>query len=241
MEHTPDRQAIIEQFAALYPFDLDDFQIEAISKFLDGDSVMVAAPTGTGKTIVAEFGVYEAFRCQGRVIYTTPIKALSNQKFRDLRDQYGDEVGLLTGDVTEKPEAPILVMTTEVLRNMLLQTPWNIESVDCVIFDEVHYIADTERGTTWEEAIILCPQHVQLICLSATVSNADEIAGWITRTHRPIHLIMHEERAIPLALYYFLEKKLRPVIDHEGNVVDDFSGYGGEIRKQIRRRGFTPE
>ena len=117
---------------------------------------------GTGKTIVAEFGVYEAFRRSGRVIYTTPIKALSNQKFRDLREIYGDEVGLLTGDVTENRDAPIVVMTTEVLRNMLLQTPWDLDDVDCVIFDEIHYLADPERGTTWEEAIILCPEHVQL-------------------------------------------------------------------------------
>jgi len=159
----PTTAEIIDQFAALYPFELDPFQIEALERFLGGDSVMVAAPTGTGKTLVAEFGVYEAFRRQGRVIYTTPIKALSNQKFRDLREIYYDQVGLLTGDVTENPGAPILVMTTEVLRNMLLQTPWEVESVDCVIFDEVHYIADPERGTTWEEAIILCPEHIQLI------------------------------------------------------------------------------
>ncbi len=237
----PTTAEIIDQFEALYPFNLDPFQREALEKFMGGDSVMVAAPTGTGKTLVAEFGVYEAFRRQGRVIYTTPIKALSNQKFRDLREIYRDQVGLLTGDVTENPAAPILVMTTEVLRNMLLQTPWEIETVDCVIFDEVHYIADTERGTTWEEAIILCPEHVQLICLSATVSNADEIAGWIGRTHRPIHLITHYERAIPLALYYYLDKKLRPVIDHNGDIVGDFSKYGGEIRRQMRRGGITPE
>ena len=239
-EH-PSSSEIIDQFGALYPFDLDPFQVEALELFLSGDSVMVAAPTGTGKTLVAEFGVYEAFRRQGRVIYTTPIKALSNQKFRDLRAIYHDQVGLLTGDVTENADAPILVMTTEVLRNMLLQTPWEIENVDCVIFDEVHYIADQERGTTWEEAIILCPEHVQLICLSATVSNADEIAGWISRTHRPIHLIVYRERAIPLALFYYLDKKLRPVIDHNGDVVGDFSRYGGEIRRRSRRGGITPE
>ncbi|CAN5752025.1 hypothetical protein BH23CHL2_BH23CHL2_02280 [soil metagenome] len=241
LSQQPTTTEIIDQFGALYPFELDPFQREALEQFLSGDSVMVAAPTGTGKTLVAEFGVYEAFRRQGRVIYTTPIKALSNQKFRDLREIYRDQVGLLTGDVTEKPEAPILVMTTEVLRNMLLQTLWEIETVDCVIFDEVHYIADPERGTTWEEAIILCPEHVQLICLSATVSNADEIAGWISRTHRPIHLIMYQQRAIPLALYYYLDKKLRPVIDHSGEVVGDFSKHGGEIRRQMRRGGISPE
>jgi ATP-dependent RNA helicase HelY len=230
----------LDQFSALYSFPLDDFQIAAIETFMNGDSVMVAAPTGTGKTVVAEFGVYESFRRGGQVIYTTPIKALSNQKFRDLRVIYGDQVGLLTGDVTENSRAPILVMTTEVLRNMLLQTPWDLDSVDCVIFDEVHYIADQERGTTWEEAIILCPEHIQLICLSATVSNAGEIADWISRTHRPVQLITHDQRAIPLALYYYLDKKLRPVIDHNGVQVGDFPKVGGEIRQRARQSGMNP-
>jgi ATP-dependent RNA helicase HelY len=236
-----EREETLTQFASLYPFPLDRFQLDAIHTFLDGDSVMVAAPTGTGKTVVAEFGVYESFRRGGRVIYTTPIKALSNQKFRDLRAIYGDNVGLLTGDVTENSGAPIVVMTTEVMRNMLLQSPWELDTVDCVIFDEVHYIADTERGTTWEEAIILCPEHIQLICLSATVSNAEEIAAWIARTHRPIRLITHFERAIPLALYYYYNKKLRLVIDHNGNQVGDYSEAGGEIRKRMNRGGLTAE
>ena len=126
---------------------------------------MVAAPTGTGKTVLAEVGIYEGVRRRGRVFYTTPIKALSNQKFRDLRQTYGEEVGLLTGDVSERPEAQVVVMTTEVLRNMLLQTPWELDTVDVVIFDEIHYLADPERGTTWEESIILCPEHIQLVCL----------------------------------------------------------------------------
>jgi ATP-dependent RNA helicase HelY len=234
-------QDAIDQFSALYPFQLDDFQREAIATFLAGDSVMVAAPTGTGKTVVAEFGVYESFRRGGRVMYTTPIKALSNQKFRDLRNFYGDSVGLLTGDITENPQAQIIVMTTEVLRNMLLQSPWELDMVDCIIFDEVHYIADPERGTTWEEAIILCPEHIQLICLSATVSNAQEIADWITRTHRPIELITHFERAIPLALYYFFNRKLRLVIDHDGNQVADYSKSGGEARRLLNRGGMSRE
>ena len=176
----------IAQFESHYPFALDAFQRQAIQTLLSGDSVMVAAPTGTGKTVVAEFGVWEAFKRTGRVIYTTPIKALSNQKYRDLRTIYGEQVGLLTGDVSENRDARVVIMTTEVLRNMLLQTPWDLDDVDTVIFDEIHYLADPERGTTWEESIILCPDHVQLICLSATINNADEIAAWISRTHRPI-------------------------------------------------------
>jgi ATP-dependent RNA helicase HelY len=202
---------------------------------------MVAAPTGTGKTVVAEFGVWEAFKRTGRVIYTTPIKALSNQKYRDLRAIYGDQVGLLTGDVSENREARVVIMTTEVLRNMLLQTPWDLDDVDTVIFDEIHYLADPERGTTWEESIILCPDHVQLICLSATINNAEEIATWISRTHRPIRLITHTERAVPLALHYFIDGKLNLVVDHTGTKVRDFPHTGGELRRQVARGGFAKQ
>ncbi|MCO5220780.1 MAG: DEAD/DEAH box helicase [Thermomicrobiales bacterium] len=233
---TKKQQAAIDQFAALYPFPLDTFQQEAIAALVDGDSVMVAAPTGTGKTVVAEYAVYSAFRRTGRVIYTTPIKALSNQKFRDLRQLYGDQVGLLTGDVTENKNAQVVVMTTEVLRNMLLQTPWDVDDVDTVIFDEIHFLADPERGTTWEESIILCPDHVQLVCLSATVSNAEEIAGWIGRTHRPVRLVTHYERAVPLSLYYFVDSRLHMVVDPNGEVVKTFPNTGGEARRQVGRR-----
>jgi ATP-dependent RNA helicase HelY len=229
----------IAQFESHYPFALDAFQRRAIQTLLSGDSVMVAAPTGTGKTVVAEFGVWEAFKRTGRVIYTTPIKALSNQKYRDLRALYGDQVGLLTGDVSENRDARVVIMTTEVLRNMLLQTPWDLDDVDTVIFDEIHYLADPERGTTWEESIILCPDHVQLICLSATINNADEIAAWISRTHRPIRLITHTERAVPLALHYFIDGKLNLVVDHTGAKVRDFPHTGGELRRQAARGGFA--
>ncbi|MCO5217560.1 MAG: DEAD/DEAH box helicase [Thermomicrobiales bacterium] len=228
----------IDQFSAMYPFPLDDFQREAIATFLRGDSVMVAAPTGSGKTVVAEFGIWDAFKRTGRVIYTAPIKALSNQKFRDLRSTYGNEVGLLTGDVTENRDARIIVMTTEILRNMLLQSPWELDDVETVIFDEIHYLADPERGTTWEESIILCPEHIQLICLSATVTNAAEIAGWIGRTHRPIRLIEHFSRPVPLALYYYHDNELAMVIDHHGQQIREFRNVGGEARRQPRgRRG----
>ena len=236
-ETDPQTEALIDQFGVMYPFPLDDFQQEAIRTLIHGDSVMVAAPTGTGKTIVAEYGIYDSFRRTGKVIYTTPIKALSNQKFRDLRTTYGDDVGLLTGDVSENRDARVVVMTTEVLRNMLLQTPWDLDEVDCIIFDEIHFLADPERGTTWEESIILCPEHVQLICLSATVTNAGEIAAWISRTHRPIRLITHTERAVPLALYYFVDGELQATIDHTGTMVKDFPNVGGELRKQQRRGG----
>ena len=231
--------AEIADFAAQYPFALDAFQIEAIGHFLRDESVLVAAPTGSGKTVVGEFGIYHAVKGTGRVFYTTPIKALSNQKFRDLRQVYGRDIGLLTGDVSENRDARVLVMTTEILRNMLLQTPWEVDDVRCVIFDEVHYLADRDRGTTWEEAIILCPAHVQFICLSATVSNAGEIADWITHTHRPIRLVTHLRRAVPLALEYFVDGQLEVVVDHHGKTVNDFSQPKGRTRQErrVQRRG----
>src|SRR5207248_10474555 len=139
-------------------------------------SVLVADPTGTGKTVVGEFGIFMARQSKLRAFYTTPIKALSNQKYRDFRAIWGDdEVGLLTGDVVVNREAPVLVMTTEVLRNMLV-TGASVDDVGAIVFDEVHYMGDAERGTAWEEAILLAPRHVPLVCLSATVPNASEIA-----------------------------------------------------------------
>lgn len=236
--------ALVASFRSRYPFPLDAFQEEAIAHLALGESVMVAAPTGTGKTVVAEFGVYRAAQQGFKVMYTTPIKALSNQKFRDLREQYGDAVGLLTGDIIENPDGSILVMTTEVLRNMLLQTPSALWGVGCIIFDEIHYLADPERGTTWEESIIMCPQYIQLVCLSATVTNAPEIAEWIGRTHKPVHLVTHLQRAVPLSLYYFLDGQLQLVINARGQQIADFN-VGGEVRKKTysgqRYRGPTLE
>ncbi|MBI3965729.1 MAG: DEAD/DEAH box helicase [Chloroflexi bacterium] len=225
---------LLAKFQARYPFPLDEFQVEAIGHLHSGRSVMVAAPTGTGKTVVAEFGLFQSREDGRRVMYTTPIKALSNQKYRDLRALYGDEVGLLTGDVVENPSGRILVMTTEVLRNMLVQNPLELEDVGCVVFDEVHFLADPQRGTTWEEAIILCPKHVQLVCLSATVANADEIADWIASVHRPISLVFHSERAVPLEHYYYLDGQLHLAIDADGRRIKRFPGVGGEARSRIR-------
>lgn len=236
--------ALVEKFKARYDFELDDFQQQAINVLAQGESVMVAAPTGTGKTVVAEYGIFQAYSRRKRIFYTTPIKALSNQKFKDLRAQYGDAVGLLTGDVIENPNGYIIVMTTEVLRNMLLQTPDELKHVVCVVFDEIHYLADSERGTTWEESIILCPPNIQLVCLSATISNAGEVADWITNTHRPVTLITHTRRSVPLSLYYFLDGDLNMVINREGQQVADFRGVGGEAKNRFRGkslRGNNPD
>src|SRR6266480_529839 len=245
----------IQTFVARYPFPFDSFQVEAITELAQGQSVVVAAPTGTGKTLVAEFAIWLAQQRNQRVIYTTPLKALSNQKYRDLRDVYGvDTVGLVTGDIVEHSRASVVIMTTEVYRNMLLEeggerftdlenpTPSSLAGVGFVIFDELHYLSDVGRGPVWEEAIICSPPHVQLVGLSATVSNADDLANWISRVHRPISLVMHEERAVPLEHYYFLDNKLHLVQDAAGNRVERFPNVGGEARVAMlmgRNRTYT--
>jgi len=233
----------IQTFVARYPFPFDSFQVEAITELAQGQSVVVAAPTGTGKTLVAEFAIWLAQQRNQRVIYTTPLKALSNQKYRDLRDVYGvDTVGLVTGDIVEHSRASVVIMTTEVYRNMLLEeggerftdlenpTPSSLAGVGFVIFDELHYLSDVGRGPVWEEAIICSPPHVQLVGLSATVSNADDLANWISRVHRPISLVVHEQRAVPLEHYYFLDNKLHLVQDAESNRVEHFPDIGGEAK-----------
>jgi ATP-dependent RNA helicase HelY len=247
----------IEAFVARYPFPIDAFQLEAMGHLLRGQSVLVAAPTGTGKTLVAEFAIWQAQQRQQRVIYTTPLKALSNQKYRDLRELYGyDNVGLVTGDIVEHSQASIVVMTTEVYRNMLLEeggdrlapdvdfVPSSLSDVGFVVFDELHYLSDVGRGPVWEEAIICSPQHIQLVGLSATVSNAEDLASWISRVHRPIELVVHEERAVPLEHYYFLDNKLHLVQDADGNRIERFPRVGGEAklaRAMGRNRAFAYE
>lgn len=221
----------LEAFIASLPFRLDPFQRQAMEALDQGKSVLVAAPTGTGKTVIAEFGVYLARRAGLKAIYTTPIKALSNQKYRDFRAVYGDEVGLVTGDVVVNQQGSVLVMTTEVLRNMLLTAPRDLLDVRCVVLDEVHYMADRERGSTWEECIILLPAAVQLVCLSATVPNAVEIADWMRSLGRDVALIRHDERAIPLEHWYYFDGELHRVLDARGRRHRTFPGVGGELRQ----------
>ncbi|HEV7128992.1 MAG TPA: DEAD/DEAH box helicase [Ktedonobacterales bacterium] len=339
----------VDAFASELPFPLDPFQREAALHLAQGRSVLVAAPTGTGKTIVAEFGIWQARQAGQRAIYTAPLKALSNQKFRDLRADYGaDQVGLMTGDIVENPTAPIVVMTTEIYRNMLLEgsraarhprpaasanahTPPadvsvapaapndaaaifpasndtsasppdtsvgasggrpvaaarqssifagaygsapsaavpppraaarprggeatdprdfarqaalddELSSVGCVIFDELHYLSDLERGPVWEEAIIHSPAHVTFVGLSATVSNADQLCQWISQVHGPTALVFHVERAVPLEHYFYLDGKLHLVQNASGRRVERFPGIGGEAklaRDRLRPRSFV--
>ena len=192
-----------------FPFELDDFQKEACDYISDGKSVVVCAPTGAGKTVIAQHAIHCALRDGKRVFYTTPLKALSNQKFSDFSEQYGsDKVGLLTGDTSFNRDAQIVVMTTEVFRNMLYGTNFgsvkdNLKEVRYVILDEVHYMNDEQRGTVWEESIIYCPTNVQIIALSATVANADKLTDWINTVHSKTELVNTDFRPVPLRFYYF--------------------------------------
>src|SRR2546427_411472 len=189
---------LLEQFRARYPFPLDDFQLEAIRAIEAGQSVIVSAPTGAGKTLVAEFAIHMALATGKRIAYTTPLKALSNQKFNDFTRVLGAEtVGILTGDVKVNPHGRVLVMTTEILRNALYGS--GLEDLGYIVLDECHYMGDEGRGTVWEEIIVNAPQDVLLVGLSATVANVKEIADWISIVHRPIVPIFHPHRPVPLS------------------------------------------
>ena len=186
-----------------YEFELDDFQSAAISAADRGASVLVSAPTGSGKTVVAEHALHAAVSRGGRAFYANPIKALSNQKFNDLSALFGSEnVGLLTGDNSIRGDAPIVVMTAEVLRNMIYrQQPGEsgpLDGLRCVVLDEVHYIQDEQRGPVWEEIIIGCPQQVALVCLSATVSNAEQVGEWLRTVRGEVEVVVEKERPVPL-------------------------------------------
>ncbi len=211
---------IITEFSAERGLVLDDFQVQACKALLDGCSVLVAAPTGSGKTAIADFAAYMDRLSDSRVIYTTPIKALSNQKYQEFCELYGTEnVGLATGDRSIRPRARITVMTTEVLRNMIYTDLESLDDVSHVVLDEVHYISDRSRGAVWEEVIIQLPLTVDLVCLSATVSNAEEVAQWLTTVRGSTQAIIHEERPIPLSYWFSFRRKrqgmhVMPLLSH---------------------------
>src|SRR5438093_10816335 len=193
-----DLSGLLERFQARYPFPLDDFQVEACRAIAAGQSVIVSAPTGAGKTLVAEFAIQAALETGKRIAYTTPLKALSNQKFGDFTRAFGaDAVGILTGDVKVNPQGRVLVMTTEILRNMFYSG--GLADLGWVVLDECHYMGDEGRGTVWEEIIVNAPPDVRLVALSATVANVKEIADWISIVHRPIVPIFHPHRPVPLS------------------------------------------
>src|SRR5712691_183905 len=202
-----------------YPFALDPFQLEAIAALEAGRSVVVCAPTGSGKTVIGEYALHAAVATGRRAFYTTPLKALSNQKFRDFGALFGpDRVGLLTGDISINPDAPLVVMTTEVFRNMLYAagSEVRLKAVRFVVLDECHYINDAGRGTVWEESVICSPREIQMVALSATIANSDQLAAWFRRAHGPTDLIVSEHRPVPLRYHYFDHGKLSPLLKKLG-------------------------
>ena len=203
----------------LFPFPLDDFQLEAIAALNQGESVIVCAPTGSGKTLVGEYAIHRALAMGKRVFYTTPLKALSNQKLRDFRRIFGEEnVGLLTGDNSVNRDASVIVMTTEIFRNMLYGTTigevgTSLRDVQAVVLDECHYMNDRQRGTVWEESVIYCPPEVQLVGLSATVANGGQLTDWISEVHGPTRLIYSDFRPVPLNFHFAVEKGIFPLLN----------------------------
>ncbi len=211
----------LADFASHYAFGLDDFQLQACRVLEDGSSVLVAAPTGSGKTIVGEFAVHLALASDRKCFYTTPIKALSNQKFNDLVERYGAEnVGLLTGDNSINGDAPVVVMTTEVLRNMLYAGSRGLVGLGFVVMDEVHYLADRSRGAVWEEVIIHLPESVAVASLSATVSNAEEFGEWLGTVRGRTVTIVEEKRPVPLYQHVLVGRKMFDLFASDPQKID---------------------
>ena len=246
-----------------FPFELDEFQKKACEYIDDGKSVVVCAPTGAGKTVIAQHAIHRALEQGKRIFYTTPLKALSNQKYYDFGEKYGvDKVGLLTGDTSINRNAQIVVMTTEVFRNMLYGTNFgavadNMKEVQYVVLDEVHYMNDEQRGTVWEESIIYCPVNVQIIALSATVANADELTDWINSVHSRTELVDTDFRPVPLKFYYFdssqptkllplltpsgqLNKKIKPEKRLYGNKLQNKRSFVKDIVRNLKENDMLP-
>lgn len=221
----------------LFPFKLDKFQQKAIAALSAGKSVVICAPTGSGKTVIGEYAIYRALHHGKRVFYTTPLKALSNQKFRDFQEQFGaddpQKIGLLTGDIIINPNAAVVVMTTEIFRNMLYETPigqlgTTLENVETVVLDECHYISDRFRGTVWEESIIYCPPQIQLVALSATIGNPQELTDWIAQVRNShgnkqkyeCELINSNFRPVPLKYYFCDRRGIHQLLNPNGTEIN---------------------
>ena len=215
------KHAAVSDFTELLNFPLDPFQEQACQALAEGNGVLVAAPTGAGKTIVGEFAIHLAIQEQQKVFYTTPIKALSNQKYLELVNRYGQErVGLLTGDTNQNGDAQIVVMTTEVLRNMIYANSSNLISLGYVVMDEVHYLADRFRGAVWEEVILHLPKDVRIVSLSATVSNAEEFGAWLDEVRGNTKVIVSEHRPVPLNQHVLFGNELLELFDGTSNSVN---------------------
>ncbi|GAB1352692.1 hypothetical protein MASR1M12_14230 [Erysipelotrichia bacterium] len=218
---------------------LDEFQIQAITEIENGHSLVLSAPTGSGKTLVAEYLIEKVLKTDQRIIYTSPIKALSNQKYRDFSRLYGDKVGILTGDVVINRDAQALIVTTEVYRNMAIEDPEAIADVSYVIFDEIHYLGDIERGTVWEESIIFSPKTVRFLALSATIPNCDELARWIESViDHQVKVISHNQRAVPLSFLFYHQKALMPFKELRKRVRGGAETEGFRDRRQKKEGEF---
>src|SRR3954469_17690193 len=242
----------LTEFQGLYDFDLDFFQVDACRALENGHGVLVAAPTGAGKTVVGEFAVHLALASGQKCFYTTPIKALSNQKYADLVDRHGSAtVGLLTGDNSINGNAQVVVMTTEVLRNMLYAQSDTLRGLGFVVMDEVHYLSDRFRGAVWEEVIIHLPEHVRLVSLSATVSNAGEFGDWLVTVRGDTTVVVEEHRPVPLWQHVLVDGRLYDLfVDDDADeratvnpelvrLARDESRFGGHNSRDGRqRRGY---
>lgn len=228
---------MVQEFSATYGFEFDDFQRQACAHIEAGSGVLVAAPTGAGKTIAGEFAVFMAVKSGRKAFYTTPIKALSNQKYNDLVTRYGaGKVGLLTGDTSINSEAPILVMTTEVLRNMIYAGSPTLANLGYVVMDEVHYLADRFRGAVWEEVIIGLADSVVLVALSATVSNAEEFGDWLAEVRGRMEIVVSERRPVPLYQHVLVGRRLHDLFaDLAPTAVLDGSKTQAEVNPALLR------
>ena len=223
------------RFANTFPFPLDDFQIAGCRALEDGKGVLVAAPTGAGKTIVGEFAVELAINSNTKCFYTTPIKALSNQKYSELVNKYGEaKVGLLTGDTSINSEAQIVVMTTEILRNMIYANSVTIEKLRYVVMDEVHYLADKFRGAVWEEILIHLSDKVQVVSLSATVSNAEEFGEWLQTVRGDTEIIVSEVRPVPLYQHVLFGNRLLDLFDESMKLNPELTKLERDTYRQVR-------
>jgi ATP-dependent RNA helicase HelY len=225
----------LARFTTELPFSLDDFQQRACAALERGHGVLVCAPTGAGKTVVGEFAVHLALASGGKCFYTTPLKALSNQKHTDLTARYGkDKIGLLTGDLSVNGDAPVVVMTTEVLRNMLYADSPALQGLSYVVMDEVHFLADRMRGPVWEEVILHLPDEVRVVSLSATVSNAEEFGGWIQTVRGDTTVVVDEQRPVPLWQHVLVGKRLFDLFDYDSEA--DKSRVDPELLRHIAHR-----